>query len=136
VNQDGNPIPCNNDGNAFDGNLTTFTNCTGTFFVALGEPEFTNKQVIYLAFPPKQGNPNQVTLNVKSSGSKNANCASVSMGMQYSLNAGTSWTNITGQQGVFAVNTAQVPLSNSQDFTKVQVRGTAECNSVNSGLAL
>lgn len=131
--QNGNPSPCLNDGNAIDGNPSSDTLCLGTYSPgAGGGPVYAQKEVTYFAFPAKQGSPATITLNVISSSSANVKCTSYSLGMQYSLNAGSSWTGVPGQSGVYGANTATIPLSSSQDFTQVQVRGTAECFSAPS----
>lgn len=132
INQDGNPSPCTNDGNAIDGNPATSTICVG-IYSPIG-PAFAQKQVTYFGFPSKQGSPSSITLNVTSSGATNGNCTSFTVAMQYSLNNGSTWTGMPGQTGIYSSNTSSVTLGSGQDFTKVQVRGTAVCNSAASGI--
>lgn len=131
--QNDNPSPCVSDGNAIDGNPSTFTLCGASRDQSLFM--FTNKLVRYFGFPSKNGSPSTIDLNVISSSAVNSHCTSSSMGMQYSLNGGSSWTNVPGQTGIYSQNTATIALGSTQDFTQVQVRGSASCHTTNGGLA-
>lgn len=134
IDQNGNPSPCSNDGSAIDGNPATATICSATRDP--GFTNFTNKQVLYYGFPSKRGSPASITLNVISSATVNANCSAFRMGMQYSLNGGSAWTNVPGQFGAYSQNTATIPISSSQDLTQVKVQGLATCTHTSSGSGL
>ena len=130
-NQDGN-APCANDGYAIDGNQSTSAICVGSDNPGAGQ--FTNDQVVYYGFPQFFGTPTSVTLYVHASSAVNANCSSYFLRMQYSLNGGTSWTNVPGMSGVFSEQTVGIPISTSQNLSQVEVQGLALCSAVSSGI--
>lgn len=132
--QDGNPSPCTNDGNAIDGNPATATTCNAGRSQDL--QDFSNKEIIYFGFPQKRGSPSTINLNVTSSASLNSDCTTFHISMEYSLNGGVAWVIVPGQVGVYSQNTAAIPLSPTQDFTQVSVRGLASCVRSNGGTGI
>ena len=131
VNQDGVAAPCQNQMNAFDGDINTFVGCIANFNPVNGH--FLVKDLIYYGFGIVGGGPSQIALNITSTGSIDANCTGGSDGITYSLNGGTNWNLVPEQQGVYAKRTDQIILSPGQDLTQVEVRVRAECDGSNNG---
>jgi len=114
---DGQPHACGGPQYAADGNSSTYSICTQVFGQSGGDGE------IWAGFPA--GNPDPPAPKLNITVGSNISNPDGEVQSKYSLDGGTTWTQVFLSGTTFSKTTYQITLSSSQDMTKVEVQGAA-----------